>query len=51
MFVGEGSESLSSLDFAGEGDRDLTVEVINGPADITIEVAKLLDKAISSKIQ
>lgn len=50
-FFGEGNESLSSLDLAGEGDRDLTVEVINGPADITIEVAKLLDNAISTKFQ
>ena len=41
VFIGEGKETLSSLDLAGEGPRSLSVRTVNGPADVTVEVAPL----------
>lgn len=41
VFIGEGKETLSSLDFAGEGPRSLSVRTVNGPADVTVEIAPL----------
>lgn len=40
-FIGEGRETLSSLDFEGEGNRTLSVETVNGPADVTVHIAAL----------
>lgn len=38
VFVGDSTDTLSSLDFAGEGERTLTLESVAGPADVTVEV-------------
>ena len=40
-FIGQGRETLSSLDFEGEGNRALSVETVNGPADVTVDIAAL----------
>lgn len=40
-FIGRGKETLSSLDFAGEGPRKLNIHTVNGPADVTVEIAPL----------
>ena len=41
VFIGNGTHTLSSLDFSGEGDRTLTVTAINGPADVTATIEQL----------
>ncbi|WP_296131866.1 GH32 C-terminal domain-containing protein [uncultured Corynebacterium sp.] len=41
VFIGEGKETLSSLDFAREGPRSLSVHTVNGPANVTVEIAPL----------
>ncbi|MDK8626511.1 GH32 C-terminal domain-containing protein [Corynebacterium appendicis] len=43
IFIGDGTHTLSSLDFSGEGDRTLTVTAVNGPADVTITGEELAD--------
>ncbi len=41
IFIGEGRETLSSLDFEGEGSRHLSVHTVNGPASVVVDVAPL----------
>lgn len=43
IFVGDGTHTLSSLDFSGEGARTLTLAAVNGPADVTVTVTELAD--------
>lgn len=40
-FIDGGKETLSSLDFAGEGLRKLNIHTVNGPADVTVKIAPL----------
>lgn len=41
VFVGDNRDTLSSLDFAGEGDRILSIESIAGPANVNVAIASL----------
>jgi len=41
VFVHDGTHTLSSLDFSGEGDRTLTLTAVSGPADVTTTIEEL----------
>ena len=41
IFIGDGTNTLSSLDQSGEGARSLAVTAVNGPADVTVSIAEL----------
>lgn len=41
VFIGDGTHTLSSLDFYGEGARTLTLAAVSGPADVTATIEEL----------